>query len=260
MAFLRLVVKRRAALHRLGKAGGIERHLGRQAKEFFGEIEEIAPVAIGHVEQSRMGGAIERQLVTHQIFGAGQQQFHRRRVEAVKHEDLGAGEECRVKLEGRVLGGRPDEDDGAVFDIWEEAILLGAVEAVDFVDEEQRPLPHPPPVARRLEHLPEVGNAGKDRREQLEMQIDPVGQQLRKGRLAAAGRTPEDHRRNLAGCQHAGDGAVLADEMVLADDVADLLRAQAVCEGSRCLGFEKTGHGFGLNRDRRCGRCRRGRL
>ena len=47
-------------------------------------------------------------------------------------------EQRAVELEGRVLGGRADQHDRAVLDIGQEAVLLGAVEAVDLVDEQQR--------------------------------------------------------------------------------------------------------------------------
>jgi hypothetical protein len=43
-----------------------------------------------------------------------------------------------VELEGRVLGRRADQRDGAVLDVGEEAVLLRAVEAVDLVHEQQR--------------------------------------------------------------------------------------------------------------------------
>jgi hypothetical protein len=62
----------------------------------------------------------------------------RRLVEAVEDQDLGAREEGGVQLEGRVLGGGPDQHDGAVLHVRQEAILLRLVEAVDLVDEEQR--------------------------------------------------------------------------------------------------------------------------
>ncbi len=48
--------------------------------------------------------------------------------------------ERAVELEGRVLGGGADQHDRAVLDIGQEAVLLGAVEAMDLVDEQQRAL------------------------------------------------------------------------------------------------------------------------
>ena len=56
------------------------------------------------------------------------------------------------------------------------------------------PLPGLPPRARRVEHLLQIGDAGKHRRELLEMQFGRLGQQPRHGGLAGARRPPEDHR------------------------------------------------------------------
>ena len=72
--------------------------------------------------------------------GALEQRLKRRVVEPLEHQHAGARQKRRVELEGRVLGGGADQDDGAVLDVRQEAVLLGAVEAVDLVDEQQRAL------------------------------------------------------------------------------------------------------------------------
>ena len=63
-------------------------------------------------------------------------------VEAAQHQHLRARQQRAVQLERRVLCRRADENDGAVLHHRQERILLAAVEAMDLVDEEQRPLPH----------------------------------------------------------------------------------------------------------------------
>src|SRR5258707_10621167 len=50
--------------------------------------------------------------------------------------DLRAREERGDYFEGRIFGGGADEEDMAGFDVREEGVLLGFVEAVDFVDED----------------------------------------------------------------------------------------------------------------------------
>src|SRR5882757_6659960 len=50
--------------------------------------------------------------------------------------DLGAGEEGGDDFEGGIFGGGADEENVAGFDVREEGVLLGFVEAVDFVDED----------------------------------------------------------------------------------------------------------------------------
>ncbi len=50
--------------------------------------------------------------------------------------DAAAGEERGVDLEGGILRGGADQADGAALDVGEEGVLLGLVEAVNLVDEE----------------------------------------------------------------------------------------------------------------------------
>src|SRR6266481_10153580 len=50
--------------------------------------------------------------------------------------DLGAGEQRGDDFEGGIFRGSADEEDVAGFDVREEGVLLGFVEAVDFVDED----------------------------------------------------------------------------------------------------------------------------
>ena len=50
--------------------------------------------------------------------------------------DAGAREQRRDHLEGRVLRGGADQDDVALLDVGQKGVLLGFVEAVDLVDEQ----------------------------------------------------------------------------------------------------------------------------
>jgi hypothetical protein len=61
-------------------------------------------------------------------------------AEALEDVDPAAGEERRDDLEGRVLGRRADQDDRAPLDVGQEGVLLGLVEAVDLVHEQDRAL------------------------------------------------------------------------------------------------------------------------
>ena len=82
----------------------------------------------------------------------------------------------------------------ALLDERQEAVLLGAVEAVDLVDEQQGRLAGGAAAAGRLERLLQVGDAGEHRRQLLELVAGLLGQQAGDGGLAGAGRPPEDHR------------------------------------------------------------------
>ncbi len=55
-------------------------------------------------------------------------------------EHAAAADERAGQREEGILRGRADEDHGAIFNVGQEHILLGAVEAMDFVDEQERAL------------------------------------------------------------------------------------------------------------------------
>ncbi len=174
--------------------------------------------------------------------------------QALENQHFCPGKQRAVQLEGGVLGRRADQDDGAVFDVRQEGILLRAVEAVDFVHEENGALPEAPPVARLLEHLPQVLHAGENRRKLLEMQPGPVRHEPRHGGLAGSRRPPENHRARRFAVRDAAQRPALAKEMVLADDLGKRLRAQPVrkrprgivCNG-KALEERSGGHGFGFS-------------
>ena len=94
----------------------------------------------------------------------------------------------------------------------QKGILLGLVEAVDFVDEQQRTAPLLAPDARLFEHLLEIRHAGEDRRDLLEGETRLARQQPRDGGLAGARRPPQDDRRDAARRQHAREDAVFAGQ------------------------------------------------
>ncbi len=154
-------------------------------------------------------------------------------IERAKHEHAGARQQRRVQFEGRVLGGGADQRDRAVLHHRQEGILLRPVETVDLVDEEQRSLAGFAPPARRLEHFLQVGDAGEDRRNLLELEVGFLGEQPRDGGLAGPRRPPEDQRAERAGTEHPCQRAVLAEQMVLPDHFRQLLRPQPVCQRAR---------------------------
>ena len=242
MAFLGLVVEWGALLDEPRELGGVEQPLGRKAGDLLDEVEQKAAVAIGHRAQrgARIRG--QRQLAAECRLGAAEQRFEIVVAEPAQHQHLGARQQRADQLEGRVLGRGPDEDNGAVLDDRQEGVLLGAVEAVDLVDKEQGAAADLAALARRLEHLAQVGDAGKHSRQRLEFEIGAVRQQACDRGLAAAGRPPQDHRGELPARDHSSDRAIRAEQMILPHDLAEALRPQAVGERPRRLVFEKGGH------------------
>ena len=173
--------------------------------------------------------------------------MHRVIVQAVQHQHLRARQKSAVQLKARVLRRGADQDDGAVLDIGQERVLLGFVEAVDLVDEQQRSPPLLTPDARLFEHLLQVSDTGKDRGDLLEGQSRFARQQPGYGGLAGPRRPPQDDRRDTACSQHPGDHPIGADEVILSDDVRQLLRAQPIRQrAGRVLaeagGVEQVGH------------------
>ena len=121
--------------------------------------------------------AIQRQRAALRRLGPGYQLLHGRVVEPVEYEHLAAREERAIELEGRILRGRADQDDRAVLDIGQESILLRAIEAVNLVDEQQRPLARQATTLGGLEDLAQIRHAGEHCRQRLKMQVRAVGQQ-----------------------------------------------------------------------------------
>ena len=95
----------------------------------------------------------------------------------------------------------------AVLHDGEERILLGAVEAVDFVDEQQRAAALGAARARRLEHLFQLGDAGVDRRD-----LDELGVRLlrRSAARRSSCRCPAAPRRSSSPANRAASSRVSA--------------------------------------------------
>ena len=132
----------------------------------------------------------------------------------------------------------PTSDHGAVFHHRQKGILLGAVEAMHLVDEQQRALAHLAAGACGVERLLQVGNAGEHRRDLLEMQIGRIRQQPRHRGLAGAGRAPEHQRTERARLQHPRQRAVGTEDVILADDLRQRARAQPVRQRTRSVVIE----------------------
>ena len=82
--------------------------------------------------------------------------------EGFEAEHAAARQEGGDDLEGRVLGGGPDQSHRAVLDVRQDGVLLRLVEAVDLVDEKDRAQPGAA-VNLGLGHLlAKVGDAGRD--------------------------------------------------------------------------------------------------
>ena len=112
----------------------------------------------------------------------------------------------------------------------EKPVLLGAIEAVDLVDEQQRALAGAARRARLLVDLAQIGDAGHHRRELHERLPEALRQQAGERGLAGAGRPPEDDRAELAAREHAPERGLGAQQVVLAHQLVERARPQPVGE------------------------------
>ena len=147
-------------------------------------------------------------------------------------EDAQAGEQGVVEMEGGVFGGGADEDEGAVFDVGQEGVLLGFVEAVDFVDKEDGFAAQAAFLLGFKDGFAHFFDAGEDGGEADEARVEGVGEEQGKGGFAAAGRAPEQHGEGFLlgdgdGERHAG-----AEDVFLSDVVGKGFGAQAFGKGN----------------------------
>ena len=121
--------------------------------------------------------------------------------ERLELEDLHPREQRRVELEVRVLGRRADQRHEALLDAGQERVLLGLVEAVDLVEEEDRAPPaRAEPLARAREHLAHVRDGRGDGGELLEL---GAGRRARRSARASSCPVPGGPKRTSDGTRSA---------------------------------------------------------
>ena len=109
---------------RLGQAGG----------DFQG-AEGSPGVAVGQAGEQLQGFRLETHAAqaTRVAQGTLQQAAHVGNVQRFEHQGPGARPQRRVDLETGILGGGPDQGQQPGFDVRQQGVLLGFVEAVDLV-------------------------------------------------------------------------------------------------------------------------------
>ncbi len=193
MAVAGFVVDRCTARQPLRHRRHVERPIG-QPQQLFRHVQERSPVAIRHFGQGLTRLRRQRQLAHLQRFGTFQQAFQCAEIERAQGHQLRTAQQRGIQFKGRVFGRRTDQRDRARFHMWQEPVLLRLVEAVNFVNEQQCPAPTLAAHLGRIEHLAQVGNAGKNCADLLERERGRIGKKAGDGGLADAGRAPEDQR------------------------------------------------------------------
>ncbi len=225
-----LVVRQRAALERV--LGALERDrlaVGRGLARELERRERGAGVTAGAAGEEREDVVADRMVAAlAAVERPAQQHLDVGRRERAQLVDLRAGEQRGVDLEVRVLGRRPDERDEPLLDRGQERVLLGLVEAVDLVEEEDRRLAGAlAAVVGALEHLADLGAPGLDGAELLERGARGRGDDPGDRRLPRAGRPVEDHRVRPPLLDRGAQRGAGAEHVLLADDLVERSRAHA---------------------------------
>src|SRR5262249_3162994 len=138
------------------------------------------------------------------------------------------------EFEGGVLSGGTDKGDGAALDVGENSILLGLVEAVDLIYEEDGAPPgHAQELAGILHDATEISDACGDSAKGDEAGVGDAGDDGGKGGLAAARRSPENHRGNAVTLNGAAERPAWGEQVLLPDDLIKRARAHAGGKGLR---------------------------
>ncbi len=153
-------------------------------------------------------------------------------AEAAQHVHAAAREQGGVDLERRILGRGADEDHGTLLDVGEEGVLLGSVEAVDLVHEQDRAKAAATALVLGLGNdLADLPHAREHGGERHETGAGHRSHQRGQGGLARAGRSPKDHRVQLACLDGRAQDAARPQEVLLADDLVQGAWPHPVGEG-----------------------------
>ena len=144
----------------LGQGLGVEHRLGRQVGQGLDQVEQVAPVAVGQLGQPRRArpassGRAWPSAASARSSRVSSASSVSRSSTSTWQREISAG----GQREGRVLGGGADQRHRAVLDLVQQPVLLGAVEAVDLVDEQDRP----PPARPLLAAPPRSSSSGRPR-------------------------------------------------------------------------------------------------
>jgi hypothetical protein len=212
-----LVVGQRASLQRV--LGGLERH---PPMGVGGEVEggeRGARIAAG--ARGEEGDRVVVGLGAERLHGAAQDDLDVAGQKRAQLVDLAARQQRRVDLEVRVLGRRPDERHEPLLDRRQQRVLLGLVEAVDLVEEEDGRLGQLAAVLGALEDLAHLRAPGLDRAELLQGGMGRGGHDPRQRRLARARRPVEDHRVRAALLDGRAQGRALREQVLLPDELVE---------------------------------------
>jgi hypothetical protein len=154
------------------------------------------------------------------------------RRERFEHHYPATRQQGANDFERRVLGGGANENDGAAFDVRQEGVLLGLVEAVNFVHEEQGGPTGALALGGAFDYLFDLGQAARDGRDFLKSRPGAAGNDAGEGGFAGAGRPPQNQRSGGALLDHGAQKLALPHYLGLAHIILEGARAHAVSQGA----------------------------
>ena len=130
------------------------------------------------------------------------------------------------------MGGGPDKSHGAAFDVWQEDVLLGFIEAVDFVDEEDgRLVAQLAPFLCLADFLADFGDVGLHAIEHFEAAVCGIGDDGSQGCFTGSWWAVEYEGGKSVSLDGAAQQGAFAEDVFLACDF--LQRAWAHACGER---------------------------
>ena len=156
--------------------------------------------------------------------------------ERLQHIDSSAREQRGVDFERRILGGGADQADVAFFHVGQKGILLGFVETVNLIDEDdgaRAVLAGTLGVGHDLLDLFDPREHGG---EFDELRFGHAGDDLCQRGLARARRSPEDERAGVVAVNLRAQGLAGTDQVFLAGELFERARTHAVRQRPRAVG------------------------
>jgi hypothetical protein len=152
-----------------------------------------------------------------------------------------AGQQCTVQFKRGILGSGANENDRAIFHIGQKGILLGLVEAVCLVDEQDGLAPFQ--FAYLLRHgngRTNILDARQHRRQRNKFRMGVISQQSCKRGLAGARRSPQHHGMQVAFLDGAAQWLAGSQDVRLPGEGRERARSHAI--GQWPIGFSDRRH------------------
>lgn len=136
------------------------------------------------------------------------------------------------------MSGGSDEADGAPFDVGKKNVLLGFVEAMDFVDKKGGGgAVEGESGASRVGGFANLGDVAFHSTEIDELGVCMMGDDFGEGGFADTGRSVEDEGRKAIGFDSPAEELVVAEDVLLPDEVFEPGGTHAGCQGESSGAF-----------------------